>query len=68
MEDNVKLFLGNLELLVQAVNYVQSNSTSEEHKVKLMLANEEVVSARLSGMVQAWNQLTQKPEEVEEND
>lgn len=65
MNDNIKVFMGNLELLVQAINYVQSNSVDEDQKKRLMLNNQEVISQRLEGLSAAWSSITNQVEEEE---
>lgn len=65
MNDNIKVFMGNLELLVQAINYVQSNSVDEDQKKRLMLNNQEVISQRLEGLSSAWSSITNQVEEEE---
>ena len=51
MENAYNEFVSNLDLYVQAFNYVQVNSNDLEKRVRLLSKNEEVMTERLEALI-----------------
>ena len=64
MENTYNQFVANLEMLVQAFNYVQSNTTTLDKRLTLVHKNKEVMSDRINALKEAWEALTEEMEEA----
>jgi phage shock protein A len=64
MENTYNQFVANLEMLVQAFNYVQSNTTTLDKRLTLVHKNKEVMSDRIDALKEAWEALTEEMEEA----
>jgi hypothetical protein len=60
MENAYNEFVSNLDLYVQAFNYVQVNSNDLEKRVRLLSKNEEVMSERLEALVASWEKFKEE--------
>lgn len=64
MENTYNQFVANLEMLVQAFNYVQSNTATLDKRLTLVHKNKEVMSDRIDALKEAWEKLTEEMEEA----
>ena len=63
MENAYNEFVSNLDLYVQAFNYVQVNSNDIEKRVRLLSKNEEVMTERLEALTASWEKFKAESQE-----
>ena len=63
MENAYNEFVSNLDLYVQAFNYVQVNSNDLEKRVRLLSKNEEVMTERLEALTASWEKFKAESQE-----
>ena len=63
MENAYNEFVSNLDLYVQAFNYVQVNSNDLEKRVRLLSKNEEVMTERLEALIASWEKFKAEAQE-----
>jgi len=63
MENAYNEFVSNLDLYVQAFNYVQVNSNDLEKRVRLLSKNEEVMTERLEALIASWEKFKEEAQE-----
>ena len=63
MENAYNEFVSNLDLYVQAFNYVQVNSNDLEKRVRLLSKNEEVMTERLEALTASWEKFKEEAQE-----
>lgn len=64
MENTYNKFVANLEMLVQAFNYVQSNTATLDKRLTLVHKNKEVMSDRIDALKEAWETLVEEMDEA----